>query len=323
MESVTPRGARLDRRALLGSFVFACIVWAAIRLSGDYSAVETIDLAYELPVGATFAQEPPRQIEATVTARGWDLLRESLRPNNRQILIDSVDLRQSPDGILSIRREVAEAFARQRLQVDALSDPRIVVRTERLATKRVPLELRSEIDYMTGFSAAGRPRLGVDSVVVIGPRSLVRKVESWPTDTLRLSNVADSMRASVSVRLDPEGAIQVSPRMTDVVLRVQQYTEAELYVPVEVEGYRGDGGDSVAVFPAQVLLTCAVGLSDFNTLRAEDFRVVVEVDPDEEGALRQLPAVVRRQPEFVTNVTVQPRLLEVFIVRVAAGETPE
>ncbi len=291
------------------------MVWLAIRMSGDYSTVETIDLDYVLPIGATFAQEPPRQIEATVTARGWDLLRESFRQDNRRIVIDSVDLRQSPDGILSIRREVAEAFARERLRVDALTDTRIVVRTERLSTKRVPLILRSEIEYQAGYSGAGQARLSVDSVVITGPRSRVRSIDAWYTDTLRLTDIGDSTRASVGIQLDPEGSFQISPTTTEVLIQVQQYTEAELYVNVEIEGYRGK--DSIAVFPAQVLLRCAVGLNDFAELRPEDFLVVVEIDPNQAGALRELPAVVKGQPDYVSNVAVQPRMLEVFIIKEA------
>ena len=322
MENPQPRSTqRLNGRALIISLVFALSVWAAIRLSDDYSSIETIDLEYVLPVGATFAQEPPRQIEATVTARGWDLIRESFRGDNRRILIDSVDLKRSPDGILSIRREVANAFARERIRVDALTDTRIVVRTEKLATKRVPLVLRSDIEYSSGFSSAGQPRLSVDSVVITGPRSRIAKLEIWYTDTLKLRGVSDSMRASVGIQLDDASVLQVSPTTTDVLVGVQQYTEAEFYVPVQIEGYRGP--DSVAVFPAQVLLKCAVGLQEYNALSAQDFEVIIEFDNAEKSILRQLPAVVRRKPDYVSNVEVQPRLLEVFLVTKAPEEASE
>ena len=270
-------------------------------------------------MGSTFAQDPPTSIEATVTATGWDLLRERLLRGNRRILIDSIDLRQNPDGIISLRREIAEAFVGQNIQVDAVTNPRVVVRTEQLSNKYVPLQLRSEVTYHAGFSAAGQPVLSVDSVLLTGPRSRVREINVWFTDTLRVSGLRDSVRTNVAIRADPAGAIQVEPKSTGVLLRVQQYTERSLYVPVKVAGY--DGPDSLSIFPAQVLVTCAIGLEDYERLSPEVFELVVEFDNTNTQFVRELPVIVRSVPSYVVTTTVNPRVVELFVIKAVPAQT--
>ncbi len=303
---------------MFGCIAAAIIFWCSIRLSERYSTTETIELEYALPVGSTFAQEPPRSIEATVTATGWDLLRERFRRGNRQILIDSIDLRQNPDGVISLRREIAEAFLGQNLQVDAITNPRVVVRTEQLSTKRVAVELRSEITYHPGFSAAGLPILSEDSVTLTGPRSRIRSTNVWYTDTLRVQGLRDSARVEIGIQADPVGAIVVQPTSTQVLLRVQQYTERSLYVPVKVAGYTGK--DSLSIFPQQVLVTCAIGLEDYERLTPEVFELVVEYDSTNEQFVRELPVIVRIVPNYVVATTVVPRVVELFVIKGVAPQ---
>ena len=302
---------------MIGCAIAAVIFWLSIRLSDEYSTPETIELAYALPAGTTFAQDPPKAIEATVTASGWDLLRASLQRGNRVILIDSLDLRQNPDGVISLRREIAEAFVGKDIRVDAVTNPRIVVRTEQLITKRVPLVLRSDISYHLGWSAAGKPKLATDTVVISGPRSRVQEIRNWYTDTLRLSGLRDSVSATIGVALDKTGGITVLPRSTEVLVRVQQYTERSIYVPIGVVGY--NGADSLSIFPPEALVTCAVGLEDYERLTPGDFELVVEFDNDNTQFARELPVVLRRQPDYIVSTTIDPRSVEVYTIKLNAG----
>ena len=309
----TRRREAKRRRAVAGSVLAALVFWGSIRLSDRYTHVETIDLEYVLPVGTTFAQDPPATVEASVTATGWDLLRETLLRGNRRIRIDSVDIRSNPDGIIELRREMGKAFRGKGLQVDAIANPRIVVRTEAIASKTVPLVLRSSIGYAVGFSAAGAPLLDFDSVLVTGPRSRVRQLESWSTDSLTLRNLRDSTSVRLAVARDGRGAFEVEPKSIRVTVGVQEYTERSLDVALEIVGY--EGPDSVSVFPSVVRVTSAVGLEDYERLTPDGYRVVVEYDASGKDIVRELPVILKEAPSYTVTTTVEPRTVEAFLVR--------
>ena len=291
--------------------------WATIRLSDRYTTTEVIDLAYELPTGTDFAREPPRSVEATVTATGWELLRELFRREGRRLRIDSADLRRNPDGVIQLGGKLRDAYQGSALRVEALSDPRIVLRTETVVSRRLPLRLRADLSYGPGYSAVDQPRLSVDSVTVRGPRSSVAELREWSTDSLILTDLQDSARVVVPIRGDRNGTIKVFPTETEVLVEVQQYTERTIEVPLTVVGY--GGADSVIAFPSVVRVTSAIGLSDYARLVADEYDVVVDVSGAGGAAVLERPVVVRRAPPYAVATSVSPRTVEVFVIRRAGG----
>ena len=309
-----PNRAERSRRTT----IFLCVVasvtfWLSIKLSETYTSLEPIALEYRLPGGLAFAQAPPNMLEASVRATGWELLIQSFRTRERGIVIDSTDIGASPDGIISIRRAVAQAFAEEGLAVDAMTDERVVLKMERVASKRVPLRLVSDISYAGGFRSSRAPRLTPDSVTLTGPASLIDTVGAWPSDTLTLRDVQDTVAAVALPEQPTSPALTVAPTTIEVTVESQQFTEKRMYVPVELSGKRRR--DSIALFPAQVLVSFPVGLDDYERVRASDFRVEVDVSEVGQSGDVRLPVMITSSPEGIGKPVVQPRTVEVYLRR--------
>lgn len=318
MATPTRRSPERGRRRVIALSIAAAVAfWLSIRLSDRYTSTAVIDLAYALPTGTAFAREPPRSIDATVTATGWELLRERFRKARRTLRIDSADLRRNPDGIIQLSGKIREAFLGGDLRVEALSDPRIVLRTEAIVTRRLPLRLVADVTYGPGYSGAGEPRLSVDTVTVRGPRSALAPLDSWPTDTVRLSGLREDTEVRVGISGVGDGTVEALPAEATVSLGVQQYTERTIEVPVRVVGYAGP--DSVSAFPRVVRVTSAIGLSDYARISPEAYDVVVDVTGTEGAGVQQRPVTVRRAPEYAVSTSVSPRVVEVFVLRRVAS----
>ena len=315
---MSTRRATSSRQRGRRTTIVLCIVasvafWVTIKLSNTYTTTEPIDIEYQLPRGVAFAQAPPTMLEASVRATGWELLRQSLRTTDRAIVVDSLDVRSNPDGIVNIRNAVASSFAGVGLSVDAMTNERVVLRTEPVGAKRVPVRLVSAIDYAPGFSLERPLRVTPDSIDVTGPRSVLDSITSWPTDTLRLSGVRDSVLAVALLESPRVPQVRLSGERVEVVVVAEQFTEKTVYVPVFVPGL--PAGDSVRVFPRQVLIRFPVGLSRYESIGREDFRAEVDVS----GAAVDEPIVLAvrivRQPSGIGRVSAQPSVVEVFVYR--------
>ncbi len=291
---------------LLASIVF----WTAIKLSKDYDTIETIGISYELPQGVAFAQSPPNSLEARVRATGWELLNQGLSTRERMITIDSLELQENSDGIISIRSEVANAFEDEGLDVNPITNERIVIQMERVASKKVPLRLKSRIEYGRGFQSSKPPRLDPDSVTISGPISVIDSIFFWFTDSLVLSNITDTVRISTPLKETNMASMSVTPHSVSVSIESQQFTEKSIYVPLEIRGTTNQ--DSVSVFPKQVLVKVAVGLHDYENINAADFSAVVSIEKARSENSDLLPVVLEKRPELVRQVSVQPRSVEVF-----------
>ena len=227
---------------LLASLLF----WTAIKLSKDYDTIETIGINYELPQGLAFAQAPPNSLEARVRATGWELVNQGLSNHERMITIDSLELQENSDGIISIRSEVANAFEDEGLDVNPITNERIVIQMERVASKMVPLRLTSRIEYARGFQSSKAPRLDPDSVTISGPISVIDSIFFWMTDSLILTEVIDTVRISTPLKETSISSMTVRPTAVSVAIESQQFTEKSIYVPVEIKG--ATKKDSISVF---------------------------------------------------------------------------
>jgi hypothetical protein len=291
---------------LLASLLF----WTAIKLSKDYDTIETIGINYELPQGLAFAQAPPNSLEARVRATGWELVNQGLSNHERMITIDSLELQENSDGIISIRSEVANAFEDEGLDVNPITNERIVIQMERVASKMVPLRLTSRIEYARGFQSSKAPRLDPDSVTISGPISVIDSIFFWMTDSLILTEVIDTVRISTPLKETSISSMTVRPTAVSVAIESQQFTEKSIYVPVEIKG--ATKKDSISVFPKQVLLKVAVGLHDYETIKAADFKAVVSIDQARSEISNSLPVILEKRPDLVRQVSVQPQTVEVF-----------
>ncbi len=304
--------AERSRRFNITVCILASIVfWLSIKLSATYSTLEPIELDYRLPSGLAFAQDPPRVLEANVSATGWELLAQNFRQRDRRILIDSLDMRANPDGIISIRRAVAEAFNAEGLRVNAMTNERVVVRTEQVAYKSVPLQLVADLHYAPGFSNARAPLLTPDSVVVSGPASVLETIDFWPSDTVKARGVQGELKVVGLVAQPTTTSLRVQPSQFEMQLTAEQFTEKRVYVPVKVLGLNAK--DSVTLFPRQVLVSCAVGLSDYESVTPSDFELEVNLEGVPLDKQIEVPVLVVESPEEVTRVRVTPRKVEVYV----------
>ena len=308
------RRVRAQRTTMALCLLAAVAFWLSIRLSDTYAHTEAIQLEYRLPVGVAFAQEPPTSVEATVRATGWELIAQSLRRRERRIVVDSADLRASPDGIVDLRDAVAGSFRSAGLSVDALTREQIALRTQPVSKRRVPVRLVTDLDYAPGFLSTRPPLLIPDSVTVSAPASLLDTVTYWPTDTLRLSGVRDTVLAVAVARRHPGGQLRVTPTRIEVTLVSQQVTEKSFYVPVQLGATQPS--DSLRVYPRRVRVTCVVGLRDYASVTAQDFEAASRVP---EGNLRvaadaptRIAVELTRVPNNVRRVTVEPPTVELY-----------
>ena len=299
----------------------ASTLWLSTKLSQTYTELVEVPVSYELPVGEGFAQSPPPQLEVSLRGTGWRLLGRRLRPASYRLRLDSVAVKEAANARINLLPFAELAFQSSGMSVTGMPNARLQLATEQVATRRVPVRLVSDLTYATGYLNAAAPNVLPDSVVVSGPPTLLDTLSFWPTDTLTLRGLADSVR--VELPLAQRAALpslHVTPRSVTVTAAARPFTEVTLSVPVVLSRGSKPGQrtlqDSVRIFPRSVALTCAVSLDRYSYLSAEDFELVTETLPAPNGAMSARLAVrIARAPEGVRRVRLEPRLVEAYWVK--------
>lgn len=289
--------------------VAATLLWASVKLSGEYASEREVPVTYELPDGLAFAVEPAATVTAIVEGTGWELLFADLRRREPVVAVPAERI-EPERGEIAVAGFVDQAFSRSPLRVRRVTPERLVTEMSAVATKRVPLEVRGYLGYAANHAPTGPVELSPDSVTLTGPSTMLSGVARWRTDSFAFDGLRDTVVARVGLEQVP--GLRVNPTTAQISIETVEVTEKTLRVPVTVLGV--EPGDSVVVYPARVRVEATVGLRDYDRLRASGFLAVVDLTGSDLSQSITLPVELRRVPRYVRGHRLTPGAVEVYEV---------
>lgn len=171
--------------------------------------------------------------------------------------------------------------------------------------KKVPVVLKSNIIFTQGFNISESYKLQPDSIKVIGPHSIAKKIEYVETEAVNLEDVKTNINRKVSLRkLDNE--LKLSTQSITLTAEVEKFTEGTLKIPVTISNV--PEGISLKYFPKEVNISFYTSLARFNQVKAKDFRVVCDYSKVTENQSFFIPELVKRSTLVKTAKLNQQRI---------------
>tara|TARA_R110000868_G_scaffold3348_5_gene21766 strand:+ start:278 stop:1240 length:963 start_codon:yes stop_codon:yes gene_type:complete len=177
--------------------------------------------------------------------------------------------------------------------------------------KKVPVVLNSKIEFNQGYDVLGDYILEPDSIQIIGPDVIVSEIQNIETDTIVLSNIRTDISETVKLKL-PEGKKELKFSDTDVILKasVDKFTEGTLKIPINVINI--PKGVSLNYFPKEVNVSYYVNLSNFNSVKGKDFKVVCDYNKIGENQSFLIPELVK-SPKSIKKSKINQQRIEFII----------
>lgn len=307
--NLIPR-AREDRAILMQCIGIALVFWVGVRMSQTYESIKKIELHFLLPPDRAFHQAPPSNMSIQLKGRGWDMLYDYLLGSRIHLTYDLTrrnGIRLDEKRLLN---DIRERVSTDDLSFSNLSHTDIRISLEPNMQKWIPIRPISDLSYLSGYYLSGNVKVNPDSVRISGPASKVRPTYEWPTTILTLHNLKDDYQGFLALKSPPK-EINLNLQRVEVNVPVEQVTEKDLFVKVQMK----NADREYRLFPTQVRLTCNVGLSFFNSLKSEDFRVEVDLSNAATQKGNTIPVIVSLQPTIVSNVRFLPKVVEFYAVK--------
>ncbi len=307
-----------DRTVMLICLGFAFVFWLLVKFSKDYTVVREVSLSYELPQGRAFASSPPQTVFVNLKAQGWFFLVAGITGKDYHLPYQVPD--RSVFGLTAakVRSDLEDLVNNKEVEITSLLfDGFRIVLEERLE-KKVPLRAQYELGMKVEYHLVTGVKLLPDSVWVGGPQSVVEPITYWLTDSLVLSDLGQTYTGQLPI-VSPEVGLTVSPASVQVTVPIERFTEKSIFVSVEI---LTPPPDSIRLFPDKALVKCVLGLGNYNSLRAEDFRLVADLNISrlKEGK-NSVPLELLEAPAYLHSVSLSPQATEFFVVK--AGESAE
>ncbi len=301
--------SKQDRAVLIVCIGIASVFWFFVKLSQIYSIDVEVGLDYVIPINKVFSEIPPQKVIATLEGTGWDLLPSYFKNIETSV---EIDVMRRYINTSDLNTKISSSIDELGLSLKRVNPDYLVLSLQDQSSKKVPIQLNSQITVAPQHYIKDSILLFPDSVIASGPKSLIDSLFYWETYPFKLDNLHKNTQQVIFLSSDENSLIQLDTNTTTVTISVEQVAEKKLFVPIRVKNYT----DSLRIFPSKIQLSVSVGLSDFDLITEKDFVVEVDMkDIENAQANNTAPIQVSQYPTIVRALRFSPKSVEYFKIK--------
>jgi YbbR domain-containing protein len=208
----------------LAALALAIMLWLAVRADTPKQAVfRNVPVAVDLrdPDWRLVGDPEPAVVNVTVEGPTPALIDLAGNPPRVVVRVDRVNDTTETQVVPLQWVEFPPGADTRRAQALVLSPDTIRLRYERLASRTLPVEVRTKGDLPEGLALALPIQTNPAAVVVRGPASALARIQAVPLLPVELSGLRSTTNVPARVDTAAVGAaLRFDPREVNVVLRV-------------------------------------------------------------------------------------------------------
>jgi len=294
----------------------ATVLWFLNKLNNTYSA--------EIVYPVEYSNEPKDQkilnilqpnIILKITAPGYTLLRYQMQTTSKPIDFDLKKgniTKKSANTHYILTREYKTKVAEQLpsdVKLESIEPDTLFFRFTKIISVKKKVTPVYNLTFEQQHRLKEKPFCSPDSVIVTGPKIILDTLETVYTQPISIKKVNKTTKRNVSIKEINE--ITTKPKRVVVNIKVEQYTEAEITVPVKIINVP----DSINLisFTDSVNVKGIVGLSSYDLLTADDFQVVLDYNNINPSISREGKISLIKHPSFFNFTNLNPEKVEFLI----------
>ena len=307
--------SKVERRRISLFFVcllFAVGAWMFFALSNRYVyQVQTLVHYVNFPDNKAFHSLQSDTIDLQIEGTGWQLLFSKLRINPQSVNIDLDKLEKQTyinlsDQLSYINKQFESAQKVVNIHPDIL-----YFDFSSRAVKKIPIRLNYDIRFENHYGISDTIQIYPSYVTVTGPVNELKKLDYWYTDTLKLKNITSNYNGKISLQRPIKANISIYPKLVDLKLMVDEYTEKVVDVPIVL--LNNNEFKNVKLLPDKVEITFLTTLSNYSKIDRRNFEASVDLNNWKSKGYKQLPVVISKFPEFCELVKIEPQNIDFII----------
>jgi YbbR domain-containing protein len=219
---------------MLGSVLVAIVLWVMVATDKNYDYQITVPIKLvRLAPHRTLYEAIPSEAQVEVRAKGRSLL--VLWFYDYEFRLDFPDLRTSRRIDLEDYLDALDLPGALNIEVLGVVEPKTIdLKIDEEVEEKKPISLSGNVVVEDGYTLIGY-EFTPDSVVISGPKNLIRQINRISTSTIDFTNRKNSFSEAVRL-IDPNpGLIEVSPAGAEVNFDIQRLVERVIYdIPIHV-----------------------------------------------------------------------------------------
>ncbi len=311
---------RNDKRvaAYLVCVAIATGFWFLNALSKVYTVDMVVPVSYvNFPTNKTLSNRPPDRFDLKVKAHGFTILRHRL---SFLFMPFEFNVNDMTNNRMTESRRNNYAFpARQFLtelsyqlsndmEILNMSPDTLYFSFDKMGQRRVKVMPKVKVNLKKQYQISGDIETTPDSVTINGPQTLIDTLKYIYAESPKLSEIDKGVTTQADLKKINE--VYYDHGNVELKIPVEEYTEAQLSVPVSLSGQPSDL--NIKLFPAKVKVSFQVGLSRFSEIKPEDFKLFVSY-ADIQAGKQKLTVSCESSPAYLYAIKITPEQLEYLI----------
>ncbi|PKG52409.1 MULTISPECIES: YbbR-like domain-containing protein [Olleya] len=295
-------------------FLLAFSILVLTKLSKVYTATLTFDVN-PINVDDTFVliNQDNAKLNITLETYGFDWLRYAINRPLLDIDFNTDIVKKDSSLIWSMSRGFAninKQFSKEK-KIISINPDTLSFKYDSNSIKYVPIVLHANIKYAPGYNTLDVVKTKPDSIKLIGPSSILRKIKKIDTDNLDVLDVKANINKILTLQLDSIGnKVKTNLKQVQLEVKVSKFSEGVVSLPIEVINV--PEGITLNYFPKQISLSYATSLENFKNISAQDFKVVCNYKDAIDNSF--LTPNLVKQPASVKNIRLLQQKIE-FIIK--------
>ncbi|WP_276359840.1 YbbR-like domain-containing protein [Daejeonella sp. H1SJ63] len=308
---------KTERRRL--SLFFVCIIvavgaWMFLSLSNRYIyQVQTLVRFVNFPQNKAFKPLQSDTIDLKVEGTGWQLLFSKMRIKPQSVDVDLGVLNRKTFVDLSLQLPQINRQFESSQKIVQIEPDTLYFDFSARSVKRIPIRLVHKIVFMPHYGISDSVNFFPDYVTVTGPIKELEQIKSWPTDTLILKNINSNLSTKISLKRPVQANISIYPGIVDARLKVDEFTEKVIEVPVRLLNNNEYG--NVKILPDKVKVTFLTALSNYRKIDRSYFELSIDLNNWKNKGYKQLPVHIDRFPDYCKLIKIEPQNIDFIIQR--------
>jgi len=281
------------------SLFFAFVLWFVVEIDREFSWEFDFPLVVSgLPKNYVIVDSIPQFIPVTLSGKGSDLIKLVFKPGRVTIKADGFKYGRK---IHTLSREQVE-LPYPNIEILRVGPPnQLSFFVDEYTQKELPVVSRVFVVPSESFVQTGEPELTPSRVIIAGPSSLLKKIDSLYTLPETLKNVSGNYSTIVPIS-PPAQTVRLFPRSVRISVPVERIVEKEFSdVPVLIKPAKS--GKSYMLQPRSVDVILAGAESELKNMETRNINAFVDLSATGNKSEEIKPTVVVPPPLRIVKIT--------------------
>ena len=278
-------------------FLLAFLILVLTKLSETYVETIPFTIAYKnLPNKNIITLDSTPKVNVTVSTHGFNLLSYYFKDQIYQLDVEN-NASIYKSSYVWIAEKESYALKEQlgnSVKIVSVKPDTLILPFGTLSVKKVPVVLKSKINFASGYDSLNALEIKPDSVSVIGTEEEIRTINFVETKPLILENVKLDINANLGLEFPGfYRRLKLSENTVNIKATVEKFTEGTFDIPVTIINLPID--IEINYFPKHIMVSYYVSLNNYRAVKPSGF--IIQCDYSE--GLTSGKAYFR--PELIVN----------------------